>query len=81
MLKRFTTRTFACSAALPALLAAGDTETCLSGRAMGLPFEVCGPIEATLFGFGPGGENSGCGRGAEVALALPALLWLRRRIR
>ncbi|UCF41685.1 MAG: hypothetical protein JSW43_04985, partial [Gemmatimonadota bacterium] len=61
-------------------IAAGDTEACLSGRAMGLPFEVCGPIEATLFGFGPGTEVPGCGRGFEGALALPALLlWWRRR--
>jgi len=51
-------------------IAAGDTEACLTGRAMGLPFEVCGPVQAALLG---------CGRGAELALLLPAAVLLRRR--
>lgn len=62
-------------------IAAGDTEACLSGRAMGLPYEVCGPIEATLFGFGPGSGNSDCGRGFEAALVLPLLMLWRKRAR
>lgn len=53
-------------------IAAGDSEACLGGRAIGLPFEVCGPVQATLYG---------CGRGAELALLLPAAVWWRRHRR
>ncbi|MBW2274366.1 MAG: VCBS repeat-containing protein [Deltaproteobacteria bacterium] len=55
-------------------IATGDAEVCLTGETLdGVPLEGCDEIVVILFP---------CGIGFELALLLPALMWLhRRRIR
>jgi hypothetical protein len=69
-------------------IAFGDTEACVRGeRVQGTVFQGCdeiatiGPPVAAGPMVGVGGQpsRSACGVGFELALLLPALMWLRRR--
>jgi len=56
-------------------IASGDEEACLTGETLdGTPFEGCDDIATQP----PRGR---CGRGVELVLLLPGLVWLHRRRR
>jgi hypothetical protein len=50
----------------------GESEACLAGEIAGEPFTACDTVLVFL---------PGCGRGFELALLLPPLMWLRGRRR
>jgi hypothetical protein len=54
-------------------IAMGDTEACLTGETLdGVSFKGCDSVSTTT-------SPWSCGLGAELALLLPLLVWLRRR--
>lgn len=54
-------------------IGSGDPEVCLTGETLdGIPFEGCAALRTV---------GSGCGMGWQLALLLPALMWLHGRSR
>ena len=50
----------------------GESSACLTGEIASVPFEACDTVLVFL---------PGCGRGFELALLPPPLVWLQRRRR